>query len=128
METILVVDDDPTVLHLCQTLLKMGGYSVLSAAGGADALRLAQTNASTIDLALLDVVMPVMNGVEVARRIQKENPGIKVVLMSGFGPRDIANIISNNPFPIIWKPFKSESLLRMIENVLGNGVRAASNP
>ena len=108
METILVVDDDPTVLHLCQTLLKMGGYTVLSAAGGADALRLAQVHGPTIDLALLDVVMPVMNGVEAARRIQKENPEIKVVLMSGFGPRDIANIIYNNPFPIIWKPFKSE--------------------
>jgi CheY-like chemotaxis protein len=126
--TILVVDDDPTVLHLCQTILKLGGYSVLAASGGADALRLVQTNSSVIDLALLDVIMPIMNGVELARRIQKDYAPIKVVLMSGYGPREIANVIGGQPYPIIWKPFKAESLLRMIENVLGNAVRAATHP
>ena len=118
MQTILVVDDDPTVLHLCQNILKIGGYNILSAGGGSDALKLVGAQGSSIDLALLDVVMPIMNGIELARAIQKDYPQVKVVLMSGYGPKEIGRLVSDNPYPIIWKPFKTESLLRMIENAL----------
>jgi len=120
METILVVDDEPVVLKLCQAILQRGGYGVLPANGGEEALRLLR-NAPTIDLALLDVMMPGMNGIELAGQIQKASPNIKVVLMSGYGPREIARVIGDdNPYRIIWKPFKTESLLRMIENALGD--------
>jgi CheY-like chemotaxis protein len=117
METILVVDDDAMVLSLCQNILKLGGYSILSASSGAAALRIAQN--ATVDLALLDVMMPGMNGVELARRLQETHPGTRIVLMTGFGPRDIAPIVGSHDFRVIWKPFKTESLLRMIENALG---------
>ena len=117
METILVVDDDAMVLSLCQNILKLGGYSILSASSGAAALRIAQN--ATVDLALLDVMMPGMNGVELARRLQETHPGARIVLMTGFGPRDIAPIVGSHDFRVIWKPFKTESLLRMIENALG---------
>ena len=123
METILVVDDEPTVLNLCRRILELGGYSVVTAGGGADALRRLNGGPGPIDLALLDVMMPVMNGIELARRIQTEKPGTPVVLMTGFGPQEIARVAGdNNPYRIIWKPFKTESLLRMIENALsGSG-------
>jgi two-component system cell cycle sensor histidine kinase/response regulator CckA len=120
METILLVDDEPAVLTLCQTMLKSGGYHVLSAGSGQEAMRLLHGNVAKVDLALLDVIMPGINGVELAARIQIENPAIKIVLMSGYGLQEIASVVGDNRHKIIWKPFKTESLLRMIENALGD--------
>jgi CheY-like chemotaxis protein len=124
METILLVDDEPTVLTLCRTILTSGGYHVLSANNGQDTLRLLQDSATDVDLALLDVMMPGMNGVELATRILEKNPAIKIVLMSGFAPKEIASVVGDNPHGIIWKPFKMESLLRMIGNALGDAPSA----
>jgi DNA-binding NtrC family response regulator len=118
LETILLVDDEAIVLNLCQTILRLGGYAVITAGSGMEALRLVQDNTGKIDLALLDLMMPGMNGIELAKRVQNANPGIRVVLMTGYGPNDIARVLSDNPYRIIWKPFKTESLLRMIENAL----------
>jgi CheY-like chemotaxis protein len=120
MATILVVDDEPIVLALCQRILTLGGYIVLPMSSPEEALKFFRTRQSpTIDLALLDVMMPGMNGIELANQIRSGNPTLKIVLMSGFGPREIARVVGDNPYGMIWKPFKTESLLRMIENVLG---------
>ena len=119
MEKILLVDDEPTIRNLCQRILELGGYSVMSAAGGEEALRLAQKDPASIDLALLDVVMPIMNGKQLAERLRALNPDINVVLMTGYTLGEIREIVGEkNPYRIIWKPFKTESLLRMIENAL----------
>ena len=92
--------------------------NVLQAGGAQEALQLLQGN--TVDVALLDVVMPGMNGIVLAGRIQHRSPKTKIVLMTGFRADEIAEITGkNNPYRIIWKPFKTESLLQMIENVLG---------
>ncbi len=109
METILLVDDDATVLSLCQRILRLGGYSVIAAGSGVEALRLMQNSTEKIDLALLDVMMPGMNGIELAKHFQNANPGTPVVLMTGYGPNEIARVISDNPYRIIWTPFKTES-------------------
>jgi DNA-binding NtrC family response regulator len=118
MSTILVVDDEPIMLKLCTTMLQRGNHQVLQAAGAAEALDLLQT--SQADLALLDVMMPKMNGIELAGRILKKSPQIKILLMTGYGPREIMEVAGKeNPYRIMWKPFKTESLLQMIDNVLG---------
>jgi two-component system, cell cycle sensor histidine kinase and response regulator CckA len=118
-ETILVVDDDPTVLKLCATILGMGGYNVIESSGGDEALRVFQEAGSEVQLALVDVMMPGINGVELCRRIESASPETKVVLMSGYDPGDVARLTGQEAtLPIIWKPFRAESLLRMIENVL----------
>lgn len=125
MSTILVVDDEPIVLKLCQRILQMGGYEVLVASNGQDALGVLPK--SEIALALIDVMMPGMNGIELAKRIQSDYPSTKVVLMTGFGPSEIAKVTGpNNPHRIIWKPFRTESLLRMIENVLGDALSTSA--
>ena len=117
-----MVDDEPTVLNLCRRILQLGGYAVVSANNGNDALRALQSNPDPIDLALLDVMMPGMNGIELATRIQGSKPGTPVVLMSGFGPQEIARVAGDiKSYRIIWKPFKTESLLRMIENAMTGG-------
>jgi two-component system cell cycle sensor histidine kinase/response regulator CckA len=122
MEGILLVDDDATVRGLCQRILELGGYRVMSAASGEEAIRVAKNANHVIDLALIDVIMPGMNGMEVADRLRAMDldPSPRIVLMTGYSLREIANIVGeNNPHRIIWKPFKADSLLRMIENALG---------
>ena len=125
MPTILVVDDEPSVLKLCETILRRGGYETLTASSGNEALRLMRDNTDRIDFALIDVMMPVMNGLEVASRIRDTSPGIKSVLMSGYSPREILPLISSHPYRVIWKPFKAESLLQMIENAGPSNVNVA---
>jgi CheY-like chemotaxis protein len=78
-------------------------------------------NKAAINLVLLDVMMPDMNGVELAGRIQAVNPAIPIVLMTGYGPKEIASVVGDkSPHRIIWKPFQADSLRQMIENVLSN--------
>ncbi|SRR5579863_736713 len=124
MEKILVVDDEPTVLNLCRRILQLGGYEAVLAGNGEEALRQAASLGYSIDLALLDVVMPGMNGIEVARRLQASKPELPILLMTGYGPKEIALIVGEHPYRIIWKPFKTDSLLRMIDNAFG---RSADN-
>ena len=117
MATILVVDDEPMVVTMCASILKLGHHEVLQASDGRKALELLRT--SLPDLALVDLMMPEMNGLVLARHLQKKDPEIKILLMTGFQPDEIADVTGGkNPHRIIWKPFKADSLLRMIDNVL----------
>ena len=130
-ETILVVDDEPMVLDLCRHVLSLGGYSVLSVKGGKEALTFFQPGREPIQLVLLDVVMPGLNGFALGHRIQSVSPDTRVVLMSGSHPSEVAKITGEDEAcAIIWKPFRAESLLRMVENVLKTPVRkvAAAKP
>jgi two-component system cell cycle sensor histidine kinase/response regulator CckA len=127
MSTILVVDDEPAVLNLCRTILRRGGHQTLTASSGAEALRLFQDNADGIDSVLVDVMMPGMNGLELANRIRSASPTVTILLMSGYSPREILPLITSHSYRVIWKPFKTDSLLQMIENAApSNAVDAAS--
>jgi CheY-like chemotaxis protein len=101
---------------LCETILRRGGYETLTATGGSAALRIVESNPERIDAALVDVMMPVMNGLELAGRIGETHPSVKIILMSGYSPREIMPLIGSHPYRVIWKPFKAESLLQMVEN------------
>src|SRR4051794_17524713 len=101
MGTILLVDDEPAVLKLCNQILNLGGYHVIQATGGEEACRLLQKGSAVPDMALLDVIMPGMNGIELARRLQSSYPSMKIVLMSGYGPREVSRVIgAENPYRI----------------------------
>jgi signal transduction histidine kinase len=118
-ETILVVEDEVAMLEVTRRLLDGGGYSVLTAGGGEEALRVVAAYEGTIDLLLTDVVMPGMLGKEVARRVTALRPGIAVLYMSGYaqsviGPMgDLAN-----GHTIIDKPFTETALLERVASVL----------
>ena len=117
-DTILVVDDEPTVLSFCKLALTRGGYHVLEARSGQEALRSVEGGAR-VRLALLDVMMPVMNGIELAKRLNQIDPSIDILLMSGFSANEVKNVAGGgHPYRIVWKPFKTDSLLRMIQTVL----------
>ena len=90
-ETILVVEDHEGVRSLIVGTLELCGFQVLQAADGAEALRQVAQHVGTIDLLLTDVIMPGMNGKEVADQLAVLRPGIKVLFMSGYSGELIAH-------------------------------------
>src|SRR5467141_1064848 len=88
-ETILVVDDDPEVLSLAVDVLEMAEYKVLSTLDPRHALRLASILAEPLDLLLTDVVMPLMNGLQLAAEVRALRPEVKILLMSAYRTKQI---------------------------------------
>ena len=88
-ETILVVDDDPEVLSLAVDVLEMAGYAVLSTSDPRHAIRLARTHAVPLHLLLTDVVMPLMNGLQLAAEVRALRPEVKILLMSAYRTKEI---------------------------------------
>lgn len=118
-ETIFVVDDDPVVLALARDILAAEGYQVLEAPGGEDALRIAADYAGPIHLLLTDVVMPGMNGRELADRLRQTRLETKMLFMSAFITEVVADygVISGDP--LITKPFTPAGLAHKVREILG---------
>jgi len=118
-ETILVVDDDAVALEFCCSVLAHDGYRVLRAQKGEEALDVCRDGAR-IDMALVDVVMPGMSGIEVVKRMELLEPTPKVALISGYSPEEVENLIGEqgSTYRIFWKPFDIRIFLQMIRNVL----------
>ncbi len=116
---ILVVDDDPEILALARDILGAEGYSVLEGAGGEDALRVAKGHAGPIHLLLTDVVMPGMNGPELADRLRATRPEIKVLFMSAFTSELVASYGVFPGDPLISKPFTVMGLAQKVRRMLG---------
>jgi CheY-like chemotaxis protein len=119
-ETILIVEDEAAILKLCQTMLENLGYTALAAAGTAEALALAEAHAGKIHLLITDVVMPRMNGRDLAARLQALCPGLRVLFMSGYTAEVIARQgILDAGMQFIQKPFSRDELALKVREVLG---------
>jgi len=118
-ETILLVEDEDSVRAVAREILESNGYRVFEATDGQEALYQVLTTDAHFDLVLTDVIMPVMKGTELARRLAAERPAIKVVFMSGyneesaFGQRE-----TDERAVLIQKPFAPQDLLRRVREVL----------
>lgn len=118
-ETILVVEDQDDVRALAVTVLEQCGYRVLSAAKGEDAIALAKGFGGTIHLLLTDIVMPGMNGRELAKQLAAER-ALRVLFMSGYTENAIAHRgILDTGIDYIQKPFTPDSLAEKVREVLG---------
>jgi hemerythrin-like metal-binding protein/PAS domain S-box-containing protein len=114
-ETILVVEDEPQLRALAQTILTVKGYQVLTAENGIEALAVLEEN--PIDLMFSDIIMPKMNGYLLVEKAQKLYPELKIILASGFqGNQSDSNIKLDEP--IIAKPYENKCLLRRIRTCL----------
>jgi len=111
-QTILVVDDEAEVRALVREILTLHGYNVIDTGDPMEARRIAE--AQPIHLLLTDVVMPMMNGIELAKRIETASPTTKVVLMSGYSTA----AVKGSGRPLIAKPFKASDLVNTIKQML----------
>jgi two-component system cell cycle sensor histidine kinase/response regulator CckA len=123
--TVLVVDDDPAVLIVIKTILTSSDYRVLLAATAEDAVRLGRQKHIHIDLALLDVRMPGMQGTDIAQELQSTRPKIRVLYMSGFLDDEIIRIkLLDEHSGFLPKPFHSASLLEAVRQAMEPHPRA----
>ena len=118
--TVVVVDDEPIALDFCRLALTRAGYNVFTASGGQQALTYFQPDRTPVDLALVDVVMRGMTGIEFVKRLEKVNEGVRVVLMSGYSPDEVKRILGSDAsrYRSMWKPFDAATLVQMVKNVL----------
>jgi len=113
--TILVVDDDPDVRDIAVHGLREFGYRVVEAASGSAALELLGTN-GPVDLVLIDVAMPGMNGIETIRRARQQLPQLKALFVSGYA--DTTAIAPIGDDPLLQKPYVLDKLATAIDTAL----------
>ena len=113
---ILVAEDDVVVRNLINTVLTRSGYMVLLACDGLEAMQLSRHHTGQIDLLLSDITMPRLDGVELVKRLRKERPGLKALLISGRTSSEVA--LGNTSFDFLAKPFLPAALKARIETIL----------
>jgi DNA-binding NtrC family response regulator len=111
-ETILVVDDEQGVRVFVREALTLEGYNVIDTGDPLEARRIAESQ--PVHLLLTDVVMPIMNGLELAKRVEAVSPTTKVLLMSGYATAEVKGAGR----PLVAKPFKTADLLKAIRQLL----------
>jgi signal transduction histidine kinase len=116
-ETVLVVEDEDAVRHFAVESLRRHGYQVLQSSSGEEALNVASTHDGAIHLLLTDVVMPGMKGPELALRLRRLRPGLRVLLMSGYAA-EIVTADDLKDAALVSKPFSPASLSRAVRDVL----------
>jgi CheY-like chemotaxis protein len=122
--TILVVDDQPDIGPMARDMLEPSGYVVVLTSDPLEALRLAGQRPGDIDLLIVDVVMPLMDGRELARRMLVLRPHMKVMLMSGYEVSGLAE----TGWSFIEKPFAVKALLEKVANTLKESRRPEGPP
>ncbi|MBW2619704.1 MAG: response regulator [Deltaproteobacteria bacterium] len=119
-ETVLLVDDEDMVVEGCREMLTKMGYNVSIARNGKDALEIYKENQDKIDIVIIDMIMPEMNGGDTYDRLKKMNPDINVLLSSGHSINGQATkILERGCNDFIQKPFNIEVLSEKIREILG---------
>jgi two-component system cell cycle sensor histidine kinase/response regulator CckA len=126
-ETILLVEDEDGVRDSAAEFLREGGYTVLTASGGSEALKVAEQYDRPIHLLLTDLIMPSMSGRELSERMAQVRPEIRVVFMSGYSN----NLLSDQQVlapkhVLLQKPFRLAALGRSVRDVLARGAAATT--
>ena len=123
--TILVVDDDPTIGPWVRGALEPLGYVVLTSVDPSEAIRIGKDRPGDINLLLVYVVMPLMDGRKLAQRLRTLRPRLKIVCMSGYGLAEL----EETGWPFIVKPFGMDELAQTVAAALrGKEVSASSRP
>jgi CheY-like chemotaxis protein len=118
-ETVLLVDDEQTILEACAAMLERMGYRVLVARGGNEAITIYREHQAEIDLVILDIIMPDMSGGEVFDHLLHIDPEVRVLLSSGYSIEDqAAEIMGRGCDGFIQKPYQVEQLHRNIREIM----------
>ena len=118
-ETILLTEDEQDVREIAREFLESGGYQVIEARNGKEAIELAAKHGDSIDLLVTDMVMPGMTGQELAVRLQQDCPGLAVVFMSGYSEHAATEMANADPsVRLMTKPFNRSAILRAVGEIL----------
>jgi hypothetical protein len=117
--TILLVEDSDVVRDVIANMLESGGLTVLQASGGEEALALARRGDVPIDLLLTDIVMPGLTGVELADRLERERPDMRILFMTGYAEEVVVNEgILGKHRECIGKPFTRKQITTRVRKIL----------
>ncbi|HUQ48439.1 MAG TPA: ATP-binding protein [Gemmatimonadaceae bacterium] len=123
--TMLVVDDDTSVLQVVSRILRGHGYDVIQASGGDEALKIYNENPSAIHLVLTDIVMPGMTGLDLANAFEQLTPGVKILFMTGYGVERLTDReLEKGRTGLVLKPFTPTALLTQVGDILDVGEAA----
>jgi signal transduction histidine kinase len=126
-ETVLVVEDEDIVRELVCEVLEDQGYNVMCARDGIEALNMAEEYDGTIHLLVTDVIMPHMNGHELAGKLSQLRPDMKILYVSGYSDNDIGDHGLLDPrYELLQKPFTPQTLARKIREVIREGKYAVT--
>jgi len=118
-ECVLIVEDDDAVRTAARRILANHGYAVIEAADGAAALRLCEESTPPVDLILTDVIMPLLNGSEMAKQLRERHPAVRVLFMSGYtGEAARRSNVLEPGAAFIEKPFTPETLAVKVREML----------
>jgi CheY-like chemotaxis protein len=117
-ETVLLVEDEPAVRTLVQAVLERHGYSVLVAGSGTAALDVVTRDPRPIHVLLTDLVMPGMNGRDLASRVVALRPAVKVLFMSGYAANIASDLAVEGVSGFLSKPFHEHTLTAKLREVL----------
>ncbi len=117
--TVLLAEDDVVVRRLLERVLERQGFRVISGSNGQEAIERAERFSGELALVVTDVVMPVMTGPELARRIQESRPGTKILFISGYTEdQTLAEDVRRRLVPFLQKPFTTERFLSQVARLL----------
>lgn len=122
--TVLVVDDDPEIIRLLSKILLSEGYGVIDAQNGLEAL--GKIEKGGIDLAILDLVMPEMGGIETLKRIGDIAPKSAVIVLTGHGDlQTVRDAMALGAYDYITKPFDADFVKAVVKRALKSGPASA---
>ena len=118
-ETVLLVEDEDRVRSFARQALRSKGYTVLEAADGQDAVRVAQAHGGPLHLLVTDVVMPALGGPQLAQALRARHPGLRVLFMSGYTDDAVVRHgVMQEAANFLQKPFSAAALARKVREVL----------
>ncbi len=128
-ETVLLVEDESGVRKLVRKILIANGYDVLEARNGEEAIRICEQNADPIHVLLTDVVMPRMDGSDLAKAVARLRPEMKVLFMSGYAEdAAVLNSRLDSGVAFISKPVTPRTLITKLREVLDDGANLSRGP
>lgn len=119
-ETVLLVDDNSNVLDVGKDILENLNYKVLTASNGQEAIDIFMANKGIVDLVLIDVIMPVMDGIDAMERLHEIDPEIKVIFITGYDRDGLRKSDKIDSTAVITKPFKVLDLSNILRSELDN--------
>lgn len=124
-ETVLMVEDNPEVCVMGEAILADLGYAVVTAASADEAMEMIEDGLG-FDLLFTDIVMPgALNGVQLAQEVRRRDPGVGVLLTTGWLDKAQDEASGREAFDLIGKPYRRSDLARKLRGALGVGAKAA---